>query len=201
MATKTSKAAPKADPKAARRQEPVRQSVTFEVVQRLAPTITKSDRMVATYGLEPVDYHAIREKIEEHLVCISNELKDDLNEKALEMFMQRLVGSFVSGAFGAGNFYRTKQSSARDLNTKLNNDDRDGDRDGVAGFESSAERAIIFAAKMGLQAFALTAAAEGAVDAFAHVTGNTWKPYEGNAPISRSVQNRSRQEMLDALAD
>jgi hypothetical protein len=77
------------------------------------------------------------------------------------------------------------------------NEDRDEDRGGVSGFESRADRARRFAAEMGLQAFALMAAAEGAVHAYAAVTGNDWKPYE--QPSSPAVST-ARQSAAAELA-
>ena len=75
--------------------------------------------------------------------------------------------AYVGSAYGAAQFYGTKVTQARDLTVASQNDDRDEDRDGVAGFESNGERARLFAAEMGLQAYALMAAAEGAVHAYA----------------------------------
>ena len=43
---------------------------------------------------------------------------------------------------------------------------------------------------MALQSYALRAAAEGAVLAYAEVTGETWKAYEAPAPASASVSRR-----------
>jgi hypothetical protein len=106
----------------------------------------------------------------------------------MEIHLQRIVGSYVASACGAGVFYSNKVSAARELTSRLSNDARDEDRDGVAGFDSRAERARHFAAQMGLQAYALTATAEGAVAAFAHATGSEWKPYRPSndaAPVSR----------------
>lgn len=54
-------------------------------------------------------------------------------------------------------------------------------RQGIDGTENRAQRACRFAAEVGLQAYALLAAAHGAVDAYAHVCGRDWKPYEGSA--------------------
>jgi len=70
----------------------------------------------------------------------------------------------------------------------------------VLGFESKAARAAAFAAEMGLQASALYAAAEGAVSAFAHITGDDWKPYE-NAQPAGATEQRATKAMMDALAD
>jgi hypothetical protein len=185
----------------AARRQPVRHAITFELVASLVPAQAKADRMVATFALEPVDYPAIREHTEEHIIRISNELTDNLNEKAMAIFMQRVVGSFVSGAYGAAQFYGNKKSDALALHNKLLNDAPDEDRDPVAGFESRAERAAIFAAEMGLQAYAMMAAAEGAVSAYEHITGDVWRPYESSMPATPTTQRRSADEMRAALED
>ncbi len=98
---------------------------------------------------------------------------------AMQIHLQRIVGAFVGSAYGAAQFYGTKKSAAMDLTSRLLNDARDEDREGPAGFESKAERARLFAAEMALQSFALLAAAEGAVAAYA---GKTWKPSETPSP-------------------
>jgi hypothetical protein len=77
------------------------------------------------------------------------------------------------------------------LTSKLLNDDRDEDRDGPYGFESKADRARLFAAEMALQSFALLAAAEGAIAAYADITGETWKPYEAPTPPAASVARKA----------
>lgn len=183
------------------RPQPARVATTLEAVAAITPSEVKAEIMSETFGLEPVHCPTIREKVEQHVVSISNELRDNLNDKALEIFMQRLVGSFVSGAYGAAQFYGNKKSDALALNSRLLNDARDEDRDGVAGFESKAQRAANFAAEMGLQAVALYAAAQGAVYAYAHVTGSEWKPYERDVAPSQTVPGRSTTAMMGALAD
>jgi hypothetical protein len=194
-----SKTAPKPAQKPAPRQQ-VRQAITLELVHAITPSETKAEQMSAAFGLEPVDHGAIREKIEEHVVRAANELRDNLNDKAMAIFLQRLVGSFVSGAHGAAVFYGNKKSDALALNSRLINDARDEDRDGVAGFENKGARAAAFAAEMGLQASALFAAAQGAVCAYAHVTGDEWKPYEGSQPTA-TVAQKSTAAMMAALSD
>jgi hypothetical protein len=181
-------------------RQPVRQAITLEVVRAITPSEVKADAMSTTFGLEPVPYAAIRENIEEHLVRIANELRDNLNDKAMGIFLQRVVGSFVSGAHGAAVFYGNKKSDALALNNRLLNDHRDEDRDGVLGFETKAARAAAFAAEMGLQAAALYAAAQGAVFAFSQITGDEWKPYETAQP-GNTVEQRSTAAMMAALGD
>jgi hypothetical protein len=178
-----SKSAPKTTQNAAPARKPqVRQAITLELVQAHAPHAGLAENLSRAFAIDPVDYAAVREGTEENVVRSANELTDNLNEKAMEIHLQRIVGAFVSSAHGAATFYQTKVTAARDLTVASQNDDRDEDRMGVSGFESKAERARQFAAEMGLQAYALMAAADGAVHAYAHITGNDWKPYE--APVA-----------------
>ncbi len=200
MATKTQLKSPQAQTRTARPQPP-RQAITLETVRAIAPTEAKAERMSETFGLEPVHFPSIRESTEEHVVRIANELRDNLNDKAMAIFLQRVVGSFVSGAYGAAQFYGNKKSDALALHSRLLNDARDEDRGAVSGFEGKAERASTFAAEMGLQAYALFAAAEGAVHAYAHITGDDWKPYERDLSTAETVQGRSATAMQAALAD
>jgi len=114
------------------------------------------------------------------------------------MHFQRIVGTYVASAQGAGNFYSDKVSEARAITSKLANDDRDEDRDGPVGFESRAEKARKFAADLTMQAYALLAAAEGAINAYIEITGEDWKPY---VPASEqpSVARKSAAAELGAF--
>ena len=162
--------------------------VTMETAARLCPNEAVAAKIVRMYGLDEVDYHAIREATEEHLAVSAKALADNLGErfeKPLEMHMQRIVDGFVRSAHGAGNFYDQKAKLARDATSA--NDDRDEDRQGIDGTENRAQRACRFAAEVGLQAYALLAAAHGAVDAYAHVCGRDWKPYEGSQAPGQSL--------------
>ena len=173
------------------RAQPARQSITFELVARLAPHQGLTDNLVRTFGLDPVDYDGIRDATGEHIARAAKAFGTALNERALQIHLQRVTGAFVSSAFGAAQFYGTKKSTAMELTSKLLNDNRDEDRDGPIGFESKAERARLFAAEMALQSFALMAAAEGAISAYADITGETWKPYEAATAPAASVARKS----------
>jgi hypothetical protein len=120
----------------------------------------------------------IRDLHRSQLIESAEALKDGLAEKAMQIHMQRIVGSFAGSAYGAGQFYSRSVTQARDLTTKLSNDYRDEDLEGPVGFDSRAQRKREFAADMGLQAHVLRMAAEGAVSAYEDITGETWKPYE-----------------------
>ena len=196
MASK--KTAPQFAAPVARTQQP-RQAITLELVVAHAPHQGLVDNLVRTFGLDPVDYAAIRDTTEENVALSAKSLAGDLTEKAMQIHLQRITGAFVSSAYGASQFYGTKVSEARQLTMASENEHRDEDRDGVAGFDSKADRARLFAAQMGLQSFALLAAAEGAVSAYAHVTGEDWKPYEAPQTPAASVQRRSAKSEMDAF--
>ena len=179
-----------------RRNEQERKPITLEMVLAICPHARLAESLSTTFGLDPVDTAGIREATEEHVALAAKALP--LSEKALEMHLQRVVGAYVGSAFGAGQFYSQKVTQARDLTAAGSNDSRDEDRDGVSGFDSRAERARAFAAEMGLQAHALAAAAEGAASAYAHLTGQDWKPYEGQTPV-RSVSQASAVAQIAAF--
>ena len=168
-----------------------RQSITFELVARLAPHQALATNITRTFGLDSVDYDGIRDTTKAHVAHTAKAFGTALNERALQIHLQRVAGSFVGSAYGAAQFYGTKMSAAMELTSKLLNDDRDEDRDGPSGFESKAERARLFAAEMALQSFALMAAAEGAISAYADITGDDWKPYEASIPAAASVSRKS----------
>jgi hypothetical protein len=164
-----------------------RQSITFKLVARLAPHQALASNITRTFGLDTVDYDGIRDATKAHIAHTAEAFGTTLNERALQIHLQRITGSFVGSAFGAAQFYGTKMSAAMELTSKLLNDDRDG----PSGFESKAERARLFAAEMALQSFALMAAAEGAIAAYADITGDDWKPYETSTPAAVSVTRKS----------
>ena len=178
---------------------PERQSITFELSARLAPHQGLADNLVRTFGLDPVDYDGIRDATREHIAATAKAFGTAMNERALQIHLQRITGAFVSSAFGAAQFYGTKKSAAMELTSKLLNDDRDEVRDGPAGFESKAERARLFAAEMALQSFALMAAAEGAITAYADITGENWKPYEAPLAPAASVSRKSAATEIAAF--
>jgi hypothetical protein len=195
MTRKSSQAAAKTTTS---RNQLARQSITFELVARLAPHQGLTDNLVRTFGLEPVDYDGIRDATGEHIARAAQAFGTALNEKALQIHLQRIAGAFVGSAYGAAQFYGTRKSAAMELTSKLLNDARDEDRDGPAGFESKAERARLFAAEMALQAFALMAAAEGAISAYANITGEVWKPYE--APVAPAAMVARKSAAVEMAA-
>ena len=172
------------------RAQTARNPITLELAAAVCPTEAIAASIARHYGLGPADSVAAREAHEEAIGIMANAFGETLGEKAKAMHFQRLVGALVTSAWNAGRFYSDKVTEARALTAKLQNDERDEDSEGVWGFESKAQRARRFAAEMGLQAYTQLAAAEGAVHAYAVITGETWKPYVGpdnNQTLSRQA--------------
>jgi hypothetical protein len=177
-----------------------RQAITLELVVALAPNHTQAEKMSSAFGLDLVDYHGVRETTEEQIGRSAQALQPTVNETAMRIHLQRIVGAFVGSAHGAAGFYQSKVTQARDLTSKLANEDRDEDRDGVYGFETKAARARQFAAQAGITAYALLAAAEGAVHAYTEITGEEWRPYEGPLAAPATVSRQSAATEMAALA-
>lgn len=134
----------------------------------------------ATFALARVDAATIRENTEKLIVRGANEVTDNLNAKTMQMHLQRVVSVYVWSACGAGQFHGQKVTRSRDLTTSLANEHRDEDRGGPYGFDD-------------------LAAAERAVCAFAHITGETWKPYAPPRPNSHSAQRQSATAKMAAF--
>jgi hypothetical protein len=179
---------------------PSRPTITLELVRAHAPNATSAEKLASTFGLDPVDYDGIRDATRENIVLAAETLQDILNETAMAIHLQRVVGSFVSSAYGAAQFYGTRITLARELTSKLANDDRDEDREAVYGFESRAARFREFAAEAGLTAYALMAAAEGATEAHLRVTGEEWKPFEPPAVGPATLGRQTADVELAAFA-
>jgi hypothetical protein len=152
-------------------------ATTLEMVKLACPDSAQAIRISESFGLPVVDSDGMRELHRQQLIDSAEALREGLAEKAMQIHFQRIVGSFVGSAYGAGQFYCRSVTEARDLTTKLSNDFRDEDLDGPVGFDSRAQRKREFAADMGLQAHLLRMAAEGAVSAYEGITGEAWKPY------------------------
>ena len=103
----------------------------------------------------------------------ADRIADTMSEIGLRVFLQRLVAGFVDSACRTSELYDAKVAEARRANAKLHCEERDEDLPGVAGFDSRAQRTREFAAQLAMQATALLAAAEGAVQAFEQLTGDS----------------------------
>lgn len=179
----------------------VHRATTLEMARHACPDSLQALRISESFGLAVIDSDGIRDLHRAQLLDSAEALKDGLGEKAMQIHMQRIVGSFVGSAYGAGQFYSRSVTEARDLTAKLANEFRDEDLDGPAGFDGRAQRKREFAADMGLQAHVLRMAAEGAISAYEEITGETWKPYEraGNASAADSLDQKAASLQMSAF--
>ena len=186
------------------RREHARQSITFELVATLAPSATQAERMSTAFALEPVDYHGIREATEEQVGSSTRTLEANVNETAMRIHLQRVVGAFVGSAHGAAQFYNTKVTQARDLTSKLAaNDDRDPEDSGRRLRPSRPRPHAsprIRRSGRSLPPTPCWPLAEGAVHAYSAITGEDWKPYEAPLAPAATINRKSAAAELDALA-
>lgn len=182
---------------AAKQQKTARPEISIERARLICPHTGVTEKVAESFGLTVPDFNGIRDTHESLLRQTWHSFDEALNEKAVAMHFQRIVGSYVSSAQGAGNFYSQKVTEARDLTSKLA---ANGEEEfAPIGFESRAERARQFAADLCMQAFALLAAAEGAVRAYKEITGEEWKPYVAAPDASQSVERKSAATELAAF--
>jgi hypothetical protein len=183
---------------AAKRNKPARPPISLENARLICPNEAIATSVAAAFALSVPDFPGIREAHDTLLRKTWTAFDEALNETATKMHFQRIVGTYVASAQGAGRFYSEKLSEARSLTAKLANEARDEDRDAPAGFESKAQRARQFAADLAMQAYALLAAAEGAVEAYLVITGEDWKPYVAPSE-TESVERKSASAEMGAF--
>lgn len=162
---------------------PLRKGTTLEMVRLCCPDAAMAEQIAEAFGLAVLDSDGIRDLHERMIVETADALSEGLGERAMQIHLQRIVGSYVGSAHGAGQFYSRAVTEAKDATSRLANDMRDEDLDGPVGFDSVAQRKREFAADMCLQSHALRMAAEGVVAAYEQVVGEKWKPFE------RAVEN------------
>ena len=161
----------------------LRKGASLEMVRLACPDSAQASLISESFGLPVIDSDGIRELHHKIIVDTADALNEGLGDRAMQIHLQRIVGSFVGSAHGAGQFYSRAVTEARDATAKGSNDSRDEDLDGPVGFNGAAQRKREFAADMGLQAHALRCAAEGVVSAYEQVIGESWKPF------TRQVEN------------
>lgn len=178
----------------------LRKGATLEMVRLTCPDAAQALRIAESFGTAVVDGDGVRDTHERLIIETADALSEGLAEKAMQIHLQRIVGAYVGSAHGAGQFYSRAVTEARDATAKAANDARDDDRDGIVGYDSSAQRKREFAADMGIQAFSLRMAAEGAVAAYEHVVGETWKPFD--RPVDnpgQTLDRKAAEAQMDAL--
>ena len=175
-----------------------RPPATFERAQLLCPHKGVAENVAAAFGLTVPDYDAIKAEHAQALHGLAEAFDGALNERALEMHFQRTVGTFVASAIGAGNFYSQKVTEARAATARAP-DGGDDEHGTPLGLISKAQRAREFAADLTMQAYALLAAADGALDAYKTITGKDWEAYE--YPAEPVVEKKAAAAQMSAFGD
>lgn len=168
---------------------------TFEMAVQLCPHQGTAEAVAQAFGLIVPEYEQIKTEHERALKAMWLSFEEALNDKATTMHFQRIVGSLVSSAVGAGRFYSEKVGEARAASTRGH--DGGQEQDAPVGLESKAQRIREFAAEMAMQAYALFAAAHGAIEAYKEITGEDWKPYA--AQPESSLEQRSAEAQMSAF--
>ncbi|HUZ91941.1 MAG TPA: hypothetical protein VMU78_08585 [Methylocella sp.] len=181
-------------------KKPAKAPVSMGTARLVCPNHQIAENVARAFGLTVPDHEEIQSVHEQLMRKAWLSFGDALNETATKMHFQRLAGTFVASAQGAGNFYTEKLTQARDLTSKLANEDRDEDREPIYGFETRAERARKFAADLCMQAYALLAAAEGAVAAYKEITGEEWMPYVAQTEGPNSAGRKSVSAEMSAFS-
>jgi hypothetical protein len=161
----------------------LRKGATLEMVRHSCPDSAQAALISESFGLPVIDSDSIRDLHHQMIIDTADSLNEGLGNRAMQIHLQRIAGSYVGSAHGAGQFYSKAVTEARDATAKGANDTRDEDLDGPVGFGGAAQRKREFAADMGIQAHALRCAAEGVVAAYEKVVGEAWKPFQ------RQVEN------------
>ncbi len=173
----------------------LRKGASLEMVRLACPDSAQASLISESFGLPVIDSDGIRDLHHQIIVDTAESLNEGLGDRAMQIHLQRIVGSYVGSAHGAGQFYSRAVSEARDATAKSANDTRDEDLDGPVGFDSNAQRKRQFAADMGIQAHALRCAAEGVVTAYEEVVGEAWKPFQRQVENPGQTVNRKAAEL------
>ncbi|MBG21739.1 MAG: hypothetical protein CML31_17630, partial [Rhizobiales bacterium] len=182
-------------PRTSARVVQLRRGTTVEMIRLVCPDAAQATRIAESFGLTILDSDGIRDLHQRLITETADALGEGLSERAMQIHLQRIVGSYVGSAHGAGQFYSRAVSEARDATAKSSNDTRDEDLDGPVGFDSNAQRKREFAADMGIQAHALRCAAEGVVTAYEEVVGEAWKPFQRQVENPGQTVDRKAAEL------
>ena len=173
----------------------LRKGASLEMVRLACPDSAQASLISESFGLPVIDSDGIRDLHHKIIVDTAESLGEGFGDRAMQIHLQRIVGSYVGSAHGAGQFYSRAVSEARDATAKSSNDTRDEDLDGPVGFDSNAQRKREFAADMGIQAHALRCAAEGVVAAYEEVVGEAWKPFQRQVENPGQTVDRKAAEL------
>ena len=163
----------------------------------LCPHESLANNVAERFGLTLPEYDEIRIAQVTTLEQMAQAFQGSLNERATEMHFQRIVGAIVGSAIGAGNFYSERGSNkpARrpyEPPTSTTRTPRTGSK---ARRSAPATSPPTWPCK---EAYALLAAAHGAVEAYKSLTGQDWKAYEAPAEANL-IEKKAAAAQIDAF--
>ncbi|OSJ37153.1 hypothetical protein BSZ19_00665, partial [Bradyrhizobium japonicum] len=91
--------------RASARVIPLRKGTTLEMVRLVCPDAAQATRIAEIFGLPVLDGDAICDLHQRLISETADALGEGLNERAMQIHLQRIVGSYVGSAHGAGQFY------------------------------------------------------------------------------------------------
>src|SRR5690554_1218017 len=91
-------------PKTRVRAAQTRKGTTLEMVRLCCPDGNQASLISESFGLPVLDSDGIREFHQRSLIEGADILSEGLSDKAMQIHFQRIVGSFVGSAYGAGQF-------------------------------------------------------------------------------------------------
>lgn len=170
----------------------------------LCPSQAEALAIAARHGLDPVDMAQVEADTRAAVLALADALRGPVDDYGMARHMAALAEAHVVAAFYTGKSYAEAVSKAHRATSPNLNDDRDEDRDLSGrdrGYDSDPEAARDFAARVGLRAAAVQAAASGALAAHEEVTGEAWKPRERRAAAAprASLARAAAAEQLAAF--
>ena len=106
----------------------LRKGASLEMVRLACPDSAQASLISESFGLPVIDSDGIRDLHRKIIIDTADSLNEGLGERAMQIHLQRIVGSYVGSAHGAGQFYSRSVSEARDATARNANDARDADR-------------------------------------------------------------------------
>ncbi len=133
----------------------LRKAATLEMVRHTCPDSAQASLISESFGLPVIDSDGIRDLHHQMIIDTSDSLNEGLGNRAMQIHLQRIVGSYVGSAHGAGQFYSKAVTEARDATAKGANDTRERPRRSRRFRRRCSAQNASSPLDMGLQAHAL----------------------------------------------
>ena len=83
----------------------LRKGASLEMVRLACPDSAQASLISESFGLPVIDSDGIRDLHHQIIVDTAESLNEGLGDRAMQIHLQRIVGSYVGSAHGAGQFY------------------------------------------------------------------------------------------------